>query len=449
MLPALILLATAGLALTLLGLIGRRVGEHPHCRRCGRNLFGVESAACPECGRDVTPPAATVIGHRQRRPRLAWLGGTLLVAPIAVLLATTAIDWQSLKPAAWLIAELDGDQTFIAAADSLRTKLEARQLDDAAVERAADKLLARQADADKPWHLAAGQFIEAAHDAGQLGDERWQAYLRHIFGRDAVELQVRPVIRQGDPLPIRLARTNIPIGNQLRGGDLRFGFAADAGIPDLRNDATLRSNFHGGSRTNNRPKIPGMRTAQWPIGTKLFTLEVRHELHPSPGGSGIPAPDSLPLAVNAYRHSFEVEVLPADVPQPLLDARAAFAPPPGAVEPASKAAYDEPARTDQLELSIRILPELWPRLSDHVAHVLAADRSIPLKSGGWMTEPEWVTLDCTGPAGAALPGSTVTILLLPDHDEALERVEATPIYDGPVRVEDVPVRHQAIYEPPG
>jgi len=35
-----IVAAAVGLALLLFGLRGRRVGDHPHCWRCGFDLFG-------------------------------------------------------------------------------------------------------------------------------------------------------------------------------------------------------------------------------------------------------------------------------------------------------------------------------------------------------------------------------------------------------------------------
>ena len=47
--------AVAGLALAAIGLRGRRVDAHPHCRRCGYDLAGTPDATvCTECGRDLT-----------------------------------------------------------------------------------------------------------------------------------------------------------------------------------------------------------------------------------------------------------------------------------------------------------------------------------------------------------------------------------------------------------
>src|SRR5215208_2333842 len=55
---------------------GRRIDDHPLCRKCGFDLFGLPGTShnCPECGRDLRRRRATRIGHRQRhRPLLRIL----------------------------------------------------------------------------------------------------------------------------------------------------------------------------------------------------------------------------------------------------------------------------------------------------------------------------------------------------------------------------------------
>ncbi len=83
LLPSLFTLAAVGLiaggALVAVGLRGRRVGDHPHCRRCGFDLHGlpVGFGRCPECGATVETAggligSATQIGRRERRRRAEW-----------------------------------------------------------------------------------------------------------------------------------------------------------------------------------------------------------------------------------------------------------------------------------------------------------------------------------------------------------------------------------------
>lgn len=53
------LLLLLGLVLIDLGWRGRRIGDHPTCRKCGFDLSGlaVGIGPCPECGRTLDTPA--------------------------------------------------------------------------------------------------------------------------------------------------------------------------------------------------------------------------------------------------------------------------------------------------------------------------------------------------------------------------------------------------------
>ena len=53
-----------GSGMVILGLRKRYVGDHPHCRKCGFDLFGrnESSVVCSECGADLNARKAIVIG---------------------------------------------------------------------------------------------------------------------------------------------------------------------------------------------------------------------------------------------------------------------------------------------------------------------------------------------------------------------------------------------------
>ncbi len=238
----LLLLATAlllGLALTAVGLRGRRADDHPLCRRCRFDLTGRPDGAerrCPECGADLARPRATVVGHRQRRPTMLGTGACLAIPPSLILLAVAYgmvahVDWRQHAPVWYLVREARS-------ADSARrtpawAELAARQtagrLTPADRDRVADAALAAQADAANPWEPAWGDWLQSARAAGQLSDGRWQRYLKAATS-GAFYLQLRPRIGRGEPVtgliccrqPPRVGITGQMVWVDLR--DIRLGW---------------------------------------------------------------------------------------------------------------------------------------------------------------------------------------------------------------------------------
>src|SRR2546423_905875 len=107
-----IALAVAALALVLTwrGWRGKRVGDHPFCRRCGFDLFGKpgDSHKCPECGATLHAKRAIVIGVRQRSALALSVGTPPLLIGLVVAAAIgwgnyRDVDWQRYKPLTWLL----------------------------------------------------------------------------------------------------------------------------------------------------------------------------------------------------------------------------------------------------------------------------------------------------------------------------------------------------------
>lgn len=206
LIPSLLLLAS--LVALLFGLRGRRIDDHPLCRRCGFDLTGkpATSSACPECGMDLRRARAIRIGHRARRGKLLFGGVTGTVLGIgliggAIYLSANPVDLNAHKPY-WLLRReaLGGGSSESGAVGELLRRLRAGQLSGPQVRQLVDDAMARQADAARKWISGWGQIVEGAKDRGLVADDLWLRYL--VQGtHPAVVLAARAAVRRGDPLP--------------------------------------------------------------------------------------------------------------------------------------------------------------------------------------------------------------------------------------------------------
>jgi len=105
LIAALAILTCVGVALFALGWRGRRVNDHPICRKCGFDLVGATDDAerCPECGRDLGRRRAVLIGARRRRKGSVYTGMCLLAVSIVgagalVWSKHTGFDWRDHAP---------------------------------------------------------------------------------------------------------------------------------------------------------------------------------------------------------------------------------------------------------------------------------------------------------------------------------------------------------------
>ncbi len=201
MLPALVLtiVTAAGAALLILGWRGRRVGDHPHCRRCEFDLSGqpASSHACPECGADIRHPRALAVGQRHRRPWLATAGGLVLLCGIAGSLfvgsgVSKSIAWERYKPVAWLIR--DGRSAAAATRDPALAELLRRQqaglLSARHLATVVDAALKVQGDRLTTWDRRWGDFVEAARQSNGVSEAQWRTYAEQAVTTDYLRLSV-------------------------------------------------------------------------------------------------------------------------------------------------------------------------------------------------------------------------------------------------------------------
>ena len=200
----------AGLGLLAIGLRGTRIDRHPLCRRCCYDLFGMwpGAASCPECGNDLTRARSLRKGNRRRRPPLLIAGCGLLIVAVSIggalgWGAATKFDWNQAKPV-WLLVhetKVTDTPTVSAALTELHSRYSANRLDHEAAMRLVQRGIDVQEDSSQLWLPGWGNLVEAAWIDGLLTDDQKSNYARHCAPS---QLEVRPTVRAGDPIPIDL-----------------------------------------------------------------------------------------------------------------------------------------------------------------------------------------------------------------------------------------------------
>jgi len=237
-----------GVGLIWFGWRGKRVGDHPVCRRCDFDLFGLPDRhpACPECGAHLSRNSAIATGRRRRRPVPLAIGVSILTpAAVGAVLALTPIargfDWDRYKPASWLAREWEASPVPArrrAVMIELLRRLEKGGLSDDLVRQSVERILLRQANRNVVWDWVDGGFVERAHARGALGAGQWERYL---CGAVDYRLEVAGNAKGDTGLLWRLASNHCRLGEhtaplrtrvELALSGIRVPRAADAHAPE-------------------------------------------------------------------------------------------------------------------------------------------------------------------------------------------------------------------------
>lgn len=185
-------LFAVGLILIGLGLSGRRVGDHPHCRRCGFDLFGkpVASTNCPECGIELSKPKSIQIGRRSRR-RAPLVGGAVLLLLLVACggaagwFAAQGADWIRTVPTFWLVHQAYSANLAIRgpALDELIRRDRTSALSPSQHVTLADAAMRYQTDPTTRWDPRWSELVIDARQLHVLDDARWGAYVTALSGQ--------------------------------------------------------------------------------------------------------------------------------------------------------------------------------------------------------------------------------------------------------------------------
>lgn len=205
-------LALLGAWAIVLGWRGRRIDDHPSCRKCHFDLSGSPAlpATCPECGRDLSRRRGIAVGQRGRRPIVVGIGVVLLLLAVTtggltIYSRMSPINWYAHMPAWWLVGDLssgDGAQVEAALGELVKREeageLSARYrgaLTDHLFESVIPGLLKTKVE----W--APG--IERAWRAGELTEARRLAFATYAAGF-TLRLTPRTAVQQNEYLEMCL-----------------------------------------------------------------------------------------------------------------------------------------------------------------------------------------------------------------------------------------------------
>ncbi len=193
-----------GLGLLIRGLIGRRLGAELRCRRCKYDLTNLQSQTCPECGIALSPKTTQTGLCRRRRASLVAGGLAVAAAGTLGVPATrqwaASVNWYDYLPTAWVLkaAANDSENAFT----TLEGRFDNHQLSQSQI---ADLIEAALVIQDRgPLSRVTSRWMNLLAQLRRKGELSSDQERRFIDQTVRFELEARPIIREGDAIPIAL-----------------------------------------------------------------------------------------------------------------------------------------------------------------------------------------------------------------------------------------------------
>ena len=429
-LPIVILIAAT--VLLIAGLRGRRVDDHPLCRRCGFDLIGLPkgSTVCSECGANLHHDRAIRTGHRVRRAGMIVLSLALLLPSlvwVGVVGYVTAADvnWMSHKPVWLLLRDADTDGAALA---ELLTRLNNSKLSAGDVNRVVAKALAVQADPTRNWNVTWGDLVERARVVASVSEADWARYVQQAV---TLDLKARREVARGDPIWVEVTLKELRVGTTWK--------------PYLMGSETIR-------------RIDGNDCGDYAVGGFFFSHGSRDRtsgslLRPDPTMIAEIAAGAKTLSVG-YRITFsDFHGQPVPDATAQLDAKFSMRePPPPTVVIEPNVAIHEEIQFAAQALRVVYFPSgdlsLDLQLSAPRSYDLAYDVFAVLPDGSERRLSPFATprntshgARCTGRIGRLLPNvKTIDLVLRPSGEVALQTFNLTRLCAGEIWMKNIAIR---------
>ena len=428
------LVLAVGLILLIRGLLGRRVGDEPRCRKCDYNLTGLEAENCPECG---TPASGknVVIGRRRRRRASLIVGALLLLLSGGGLGVigygrAKSVNWYAYYPRFVLLSKARADDRQ--AIDELVQRVKDGLLTYSEVGDLVPMALARHGAAQRlPSSRSWADLLAVVDRKGGLTGQQQERFYQQFV---RVWLKVRPRIRQGDELPVEVWREDrgtpfFPGEYIVQEREFRVGGQPRRLFPQPADGPwTGISTGSTGTRVRVDHLQPGPHPVEYVLTKSVYGLGT------TPGERNLLWSKQVTL-------SEIVEVLPPDAPDPFR-------------------LIDEPALAQVLKDAIKFGPvsleraglfrgeylEAWISINEPLpidvgfdVFALAGEREIEL---GRVTHSKGRTGSHSWQMGAnvwAFDAEQITPVLRTSRKAASESIECFEIWNGELRLDPVKV----------
>lgn len=463
---ALTLLGGAGL---WLGLRGKRLNDHPICRKCKFDLVGVyaphdantggtgvppvrtndDNPRCPECGRDLSRRRAVRRGARRKRPVIVTISAlSLLLGAGALSTAVwgraTDFNWNRVKPEWMLLAELHTGETSVdrAILVEFARRLRQRGLSDRTLIRLAPTALEIQKLAVQRHP----QDLNSLRYNAQWGDIATEAVLRGLVSdHEAVQYAKRGVMAR-----VRV-RSPMPAGAPLRvsvSPDINFvGWPQGAGVHyEVVKAAIGDAHFetagahgvipfadnHGGGRTFT---LPGTLN---PTGEQEVQISIRWRLHANcPTSYDVHDHSDAPAAQWTEQYARPILIQLPHVPDVVLVDDAAMAPQMvNAAQVVTVRLLRSPSNSPQFRIRAQFTN--LPAGLAHEASLRTEDREWPLRVvRANIGETAYLIGDFDA---SEFDASLVDLVLRPSLKDAIRSIDVHNLWNREIVIPGIPVQ---------